>query len=58
MLHTLSLIRGSPSYLFNALLERCKSMLGLDCTLTISNFLPALSDNTFELESTCADAQG
>ncbi|KAJ5168958.1 uncharacterized protein N7482_004552 [Penicillium canariense] len=43
ILHTLSQIRGSPSYLFPALLERCKAVLGLDCTITIGNFLPALS---------------
>ena len=43
ILHTLSQIRGSPSYLFPALLERCKNMLGLDCTITIGNFLPDLA---------------
>lgn len=46
ILHTLSQIRGSPSYLFPALLERCKSVLGLDCTITIGNFLPALGAHT------------
>ncbi|OOQ89959.1 amylase cluster transcriptional regulator AmyR [Penicillium brasilianum] len=45
ILHTLSQIRGSPSYLFPALLERSKSVLGLDCTLTVGNFLPALGDH-------------
>lgn len=42
ILHTLSQIRGSPSYLFPALLERCKTVLGLDCTITMGNFLPTL----------------
>lgn len=42
ILHTLSQIRGSPSYLFPSLLERCKTVLGLDCTITMGNFLPAL----------------
>ncbi|KAJ5105272.1 hypothetical protein NUU61_002619 [Penicillium alfredii] len=42
ILQTLSQIRGSPSYLFPSLLERCKTVLGLDCTITIGNFLPTL----------------
>ncbi|KAF7712731.1 Amylolytic gene expression activator [Penicillium ucsense] len=42
ILQTLSQIRGSPSYLFPTLLERCKSVLGLDCTITVGNFLPTL----------------
>lgn len=42
ILHTLSQIRGSPSYLFPELLERCKTVLGLDCTITMGNFLPTL----------------
>ncbi|KAJ5129313.1 uncharacterized protein N7515_005352 [Penicillium bovifimosum] len=42
ILHTLSQIRGSPSYLFPTLLERCRTVLGLDCTITAGNFLPIL----------------
>lgn len=42
ILHTLSQIRGSPSYLFPDLLGRCKSILGLDCSITTGNFLPTL----------------
>lgn len=42
ILHTLSQIRGSPSYLFPKLLERCKTVLGLDCSITTGNFLPIL----------------
>lgn len=42
ILHTLSQIRGSPSYLFPTLLERCRTVLGLDCTVTTGNFLPIL----------------
>ncbi|KAJ5155222.1 hypothetical protein N7492_008025 [Penicillium capsulatum] len=42
ILRTLSQIRGSPSYLFPSLLEQCKSILGLDCTINIGNFLPTL----------------
>lgn len=42
ILHTLSQIRGSPSYLFPELLKRCKSVLGLDCSITTGNFLPML----------------
>ncbi|EPS29018.1 hypothetical protein PDE_03964 [Penicillium oxalicum 114-2] len=45
ILQTLSQIRGSPSYLFPTLLERCKSVLGLDCTITIGNFLPTLGSH-------------
>jgi hypothetical protein len=58
ILHTLSQIRGSPSYLFPALLERCKSVLGFDCTLTIGNFLPALGAHTPDQASTWAGEQG
>ncbi|KAJ5317170.1 hypothetical protein PENANT_c029G11836 [Penicillium antarcticum] len=42
ILHTLSQIRGSPSYLFPTLLERCKTVLGLDGTINTGNFLPIL----------------
>ena len=42
ILQTLSQIRGSPSYLFPSLLEQCKIVLGLDCTITMGNFLPTL----------------
>lgn len=42
ILHTLSQIRGSPSYLFPELMERCKTVLSLDCTITQGNFLPTL----------------
>lgn len=42
ILHTLSQIRGSPSYLFPTLLERCKTVLGLDCSITTGNLLPIL----------------
>lgn len=42
ILHALAQIRGSPSYLFPELLERCKTVLGLDCTITQGNFLPTL----------------
>lgn len=42
ILHTLSQIRGSPSYLLPSLLERCKTVLGLGCTITMGNFLPIL----------------
>lgn len=42
ILHTLSQIRGSPSYLFPTLFERSKAVLGLDCTITMGNFLPTL----------------
>ncbi|KAJ5471553.1 hypothetical protein N7530_008910 [Penicillium desertorum] len=42
ILRTLSQIRGSPSYLFPKLLERCKSVLGLECSITTGNFLPTL----------------
>ncbi|KAJ5832985.1 hypothetical protein N7474_001296 [Penicillium riverlandense] len=44
ILHTLSQIRGSPSYLFPTLLERCKTVLGLDCTITTGNWLPGLGE--------------
>ncbi|KAJ5646313.1 hypothetical protein N7490_002685 [Penicillium lividum] len=44
ILHTLSQIRGSPSYLFPPLLERCKSVIGLDGTVNIGNFLPTLGE--------------
>jgi hypothetical protein len=42
ILHTLSQIRGSPSYLLPTLLERCKTVLGLDGTINTGNFLPIL----------------
>ncbi|KAJ5772919.1 hypothetical protein N7457_007815 [Penicillium paradoxum] len=42
ILHTLSQIRGSPSYLFPTLLDRCRTVLGLDCTINTGNFLPIL----------------
>ena len=42
ILHTLSQIRGSPSYLFPTLLDRCRNVLGLDCNITTGNFLPIL----------------
>lgn len=42
ILHTLSQIRGSPSYLLPSLLERCKTVLGLDGTINTGNFLPIL----------------
>ncbi|OQE47280.1 hypothetical protein PENCOP_c001G02845 [Penicillium coprophilum] len=42
ILHTLSQIRGSPSYLFPTLLDRCRNVLGLDCSITTGNFLPIL----------------
>lgn len=57
ILHTLSQIRGSPSYLFPALLERCKSVLGLDCTLTIGNFLPALDAHAHDQGNTWTGEQ-
>ncbi|KAF7131443.1 hypothetical protein CNMCM5793_004668 [Aspergillus hiratsukae] len=43
LLSTLSRIRGSPSYLFPALLNRSKSILGLDCSINMSNFLPLIT---------------
>ncbi|OJJ40715.1 hypothetical protein ASPWEDRAFT_229861 [Aspergillus wentii DTO 134E9] len=46
VLTTLARIRGSESYLFPILLERCKSVLGLDCSLTMGNFLPPLPGDT------------
>ncbi|KAJ5925382.1 hypothetical protein N7454_008021 [Penicillium verhagenii] len=45
ILHTLSQIRGSPSYLFPSLLERCKHVIGLDGTINMGNFLPTLGDS-------------
>ncbi|KKK17886.1 hypothetical protein P175DRAFT_0489378 [Aspergillus ochraceoroseus IBT 24754] len=51
MLSTLSRIRGSQSYLFPSLLERCKGIVGLDCSFSMSNFLPPLpasSSGTFD----------
>lgn len=42
ILHTLSQIRGSPSYLFPTFLDRCRTVLGLDCNITTGNFLPIL----------------
>jgi hypothetical protein len=43
LLSTLSRIRGSPSYLFPSLLNRSKSILGLDCSINMSNFLPLIT---------------
>ncbi|KAL4919931.1 fungal-specific transcription factor domain-containing protein [Aspergillus aurantiobrunneus] len=42
ILSTLSRIRGSQSYLFPSLVERCKGTLGFDCPLSLSDFLPPL----------------
>lgn len=42
ILTTLSRIRGSQSYLFPRLLEQSKSVLGIDCSITLGNFLPDL----------------
>ncbi|KAL4803697.1 fungal-specific transcription factor domain-containing protein [Aspergillus unguis] len=42
ILSTLSRIRGSQSYLFPTLLERCKGTLDFDCQISISDFLPPL----------------
>lgn len=44
ILHTLSQIRGSPSYLFAPLLERCKNVIGLDGSINMGNFLPTLGE--------------
>ena len=54
ILHTLAQIRGSPSYLFPALLERCKTVLGMDCTITMGNFLPTLGPPTPDQPSSWA----
>jgi hypothetical protein len=43
LLSTLSRIRGSPSYLFPALLSRSKSILGLDCSINMTSFLPLIT---------------
>lgn len=43
ILTTLSRIRGSQSYLFPKLLEQSKSVLGVDCSITVGNFLPDLA---------------
>ncbi|KAJ5136822.1 hypothetical protein N7448_005376 [Penicillium atrosanguineum] len=58
ILHTLSLIRGSPSYLFPSLLERCKTVLGLDCTITMGNFLPTLGAPMSDQFTSWAGEQG
>jgi hypothetical protein len=58
ILHTLSQIRGSPSYLFPSLLERCKTVLGLDCNITMGNFLPTLSAPMPDQFSNWAGEQG
>ncbi|KAL4788288.1 fungal-specific transcription factor domain-containing protein [Aspergillus varians] len=42
ILLTLSRIRGSQSYLFPSLLERCNGMIGFDCPLSIGDFSPPL----------------
>ncbi|KAJ5090240.1 hypothetical protein N7532_008924 [Penicillium argentinense] len=57
ILHTLSQIRGSPSYLFPDLLGRCKNVLGLDCSITMGNFLPALGAANPNLLSAWAGEQ-
>ncbi|EAL89772.1 putative C6 transcription factor (AmyR) [Aspergillus fumigatus Af293] len=43
LLSILSRIRGSPSYLFPTLLNRSKSILGLDCSISMSNFLSLIT---------------
>lgn len=43
ILTTLSRIRGSQSYLFPRLLEQSKCILGIDCSITLGNFLPDLA---------------
>ena len=58
ILHTLSQIRGSPSYLFPSLLERCKTILGLDCTITMGNFLPTLGAPISDQLTSWAGEQG
>ncbi|KAJ5661778.1 uncharacterized protein N7477_009394 [Penicillium maclennaniae] len=58
ILHTLSQIRGSPSYLFPSLLERCKTVLGLDCTITMGNFLPTLGAPVSDQLTSWAGEQG
>ncbi|KAJ5584241.1 uncharacterized protein N7459_004041 [Penicillium hispanicum] len=58
ILHTLSQIRGSPSYLFPDLLEHCKTVLGMDCTITMGNLLPTLGAATPDQWNSWADEQG
>lgn len=58
ILHTLSQIRGSPSYLFPDLLNRCKTVLGLDCSITTGNFLPTLGADTPDQLSAWATEHG
>ena len=58
ILHTLSQIRGSPSYLFPNLLECCKTVLGLDSTITMSNFLPTLGAATTDQMNSWVAEQG
>ncbi|KAL4937205.1 hypothetical protein BDV06DRAFT_78298 [Aspergillus oleicola] len=48
ILSTLSRIRGSQSYLFPSLVERCKGMLGFDSSLSLGDFLPPLPASTAE----------
>ncbi|KAE8144906.1 fungal-specific transcription factor domain-containing protein [Aspergillus avenaceus] len=43
ILSTLSRIRGSQSYLFPALIDQCRGILQLDCSLSMSDFLPPLT---------------
>ncbi|KAL5343687.1 fungal-specific transcription factor domain-containing protein [Aspergillus crustosus] len=49
ILSTLSRIRGSQSYLFPSLLDRCKGVLNIDSPLSLSNFLPPLPTSTEDL---------
>ena len=55
ILHTLSQIRGSPSYLFPSLLERCKSVIELEGTINMGNFLPVLGETLPEGLSSWAE---
>ncbi|KAL4887118.1 fungal-specific transcription factor domain-containing protein [Aspergillus karnatakaensis] len=48
ILSTLSRIRGSQSYLFPSLLDRCKGMLNFDSPLSLGNFLPPLPTSSSE----------
>ncbi|KAJ5894959.1 hypothetical protein N7495_006650 [Penicillium taxi] len=43
ILQTVSQIRGSPSYRFPVLLERCKALLELNCSVAIGNPLPSFA---------------
>ncbi|KAJ5266593.1 hypothetical protein N7478_009401 [Penicillium angulare] len=57
ILNTLSQIRGSPSYLFPSLLERCKTIIELDGTINMGNFLPVLGEGMPDQLSTWANEQ-